>query len=94
MSGAQCNGCRFWKLADETKDEHDPNWGFGFCRRRPPVLVDSLIAAQIIPPRYGQQSDLDMKDALDAYNGCLFPATFATEWCGEHEPAEREPPTG
>jgi hypothetical protein len=85
MSTAQCNRCRFWKLQEATKDEGDPDWGFGFCRRRPPVLVDSLIAAKIIPPRYGQQSDLDMDTALDAHDGSLWPATFATDWCGEYE---------
>lgn len=88
MSGPQCNGCRFWKLEEETKDEHDPDWGFGYCRRRPPVLIDSLLAAQIVAPRYGQQSDLDRPGPVSAYNASIWPATFATEWCAEYTSAE------
>ena len=84
MTAAQCNACRFWKLEDETKDPNDPNWGFGFCRRKPPVLVDCLIAAEIVPPRYGDQTDLDRLTPLGAYGASVYPATFATDWCGKY----------
>ncbi len=87
MSAPQCNGCRFWRLNESTIDEFDVNWGFGFCRRKPPTLVDSLIAAEIVPPRYGQQSDLDRPGPLKAFPASAWPSTFSTEWCGEHHPA-------
>jgi hypothetical protein len=84
VNGAQCNSCRFWKLDETTKDELNADWGFGFCRRKPPTLVDSLVAAEIVPPRYGHQSDLDRPDPTAASIASVWPATFATEWCGEH----------
>jgi hypothetical protein len=83
MSCEQCNRCRFWKLDNDTIDERDPDWGFGFCRRRPPTLVDSLIAAEIVPPRYGEQIDVDRPEPARAWTATLWPSTFATEWCGE-----------
>ena len=85
MKSAQCNCCRFWKLDEATVDKADPDWGFGHCRRRPPVLADSLIAAQIVPPRYGEQTDLEIGSPTEAYSASVWPATFATEWCGEFE---------
>jgi hypothetical protein len=83
MTAPQCSCCRFWKLDETTIDKADPNWGFGYCRRRPPLVIDSLIAAQIDPPRYGDQTDLDRPNPLGAYNASIWPSTFATEWCGE-----------
>jgi hypothetical protein len=89
VSAPQCNGCRFWKLDDTTIDDLNREaWGWGFCRRRPPTLVDSLIAAEIVPPRYGDLIDLERPTPIDTYTASLWPATFATEWCGEHKPAE------
>ena len=85
MTGRQCNGCRFCKLDETTIDPNDDNWGFGFCRRKPPVLVDSIIPAEIVPPRYSHQSDLDRPGPDEAYSASIWPATFATEWCGEYE---------
>ncbi|MBA3667948.1 MAG: hypothetical protein H0W65_09525 [Sphingomonas sp.] len=80
---AQCNGCRFWKLDESTVDPNDPDWGFGSCRRKPPVLLDCLIAAEIVPPRYGNQTDLDISIEKIA-TGSRFPGTFATDWCGNY----------
>jgi hypothetical protein len=87
VSALQCNGCRFWKLQEDTADELNADWGFGYCRRKPPTLVDSLVAADIQPPRYGQQSDLERPTPLDAFSASIWPSTFATEWCGEHSRA-------
>ena len=84
MSTAQCNGCRFWKLDESTIDPNDANWGFGFCRHKPPVLVDCLVAAEIAPPRYGNQSDLEQLTPVSASSASSWPGTFATEWCGEY----------
>ena len=82
MSAPQCSGCRFWKLDETTIDPLDPDWGFGSCRRNPPALIDSMVAASIVPPRYGNQSDLVRPDPASAYSASLWPATFATDWCG------------
>ncbi len=87
MTVPQCNRCSFWKLDEDTIDPNDPDWGFGFCRRRPPVLIDSLIAAEIVPPRYGDRRDLDRPVPVGAYSASIWPATFATEWCGEYQPS-------
>lgn len=82
----QCNGCRFWKADEDTADPNDSDWGFGDCRRLPPVIIDSLIAAEIIPPRYGQQTDLEI--GITSVNvASRYPATFATDWCGQFEVA-------
>ena len=89
MSPLQCNRCHFWKLDPSTIDPGDVDWGFGFCRRKPPALVDCMIAAEIVPPRYGQQSDLDRPDPLGVYSASIWPSTFATEWCGEFVEAPR-----
>jgi len=87
MSVPQCNDCRFWRMDETTIDQNDPDWGFGFCRRRPPVLIDALIAAEIIPPRYGNQTDLDRPSPVNAYSASIWPATCSTEWCGEYSEA-------
>lgn len=87
MSAPQCSGCHFWKLDETTVDPLDSDWGFGFCRRNPPALVDSMIAAEIVPPRYGNPSDLARPEPSSAYAASLWPATFATEWCGAFERA-------
>jgi hypothetical protein len=84
MISPQCNRCRFWKLDNSTADPGDTDWGFGSCRRKPPILVDCLIAAEIVPPRYGNQSDLDVSIETVA-TGSRFPGTFATDWCGEFQ---------
>jgi hypothetical protein len=47
--------------------------------------VDSLIAAEIAPPRYGDQSDLHRPNLTGAYSASIWPATFATEWCGDFQ---------
>lgn len=91
MSVPQCNGCRFWKLDETTIDPLDPNWGFGFCRRKPPAVIDCLIAAEIVPPRYGGQSDLERPIATYVSVASVWPATFATEWCGSFEIRPSEP---
>jgi hypothetical protein len=57
----QCNRCRFWFEDMKLRDPRDENWGFGSCRRAPPVIVDCLMAAQIERPVYGQQIDLESR---------------------------------
>lgn len=82
---AQCNRCRFWRMDLTTIDPLDSDWGFGDCRRNPPVLIDSMIAAEIVPPRFGNQSDLERPCPASAYSASLWPALFATDWCGAFE---------
>ena len=82
MSTQQCNHCRFWREDMGRRDPNDENFGFGNCHLKPPVIVDSLIAVQIQRPIYGQVTDL-APDATEVVNASLFPATFATDWCGE-----------
>jgi hypothetical protein len=45
--------------------------------------MDSVIAAHIIPSRFGDQNDLDRPTPTDAHAASIWPSTFATEWCGE-----------
>jgi len=87
MSAPQCNDCRHWKFDETTIDKLDPDWGFGFCRRQPPVLISSAVAALIVPPRYGGTSDLERLDPSTAWAASLWPSTFATEACGEYSEA-------
>jgi hypothetical protein len=82
----QCNRCRFWREEEDTRDQNDENFAFGHCRQSPPVILDSIAGLQVVPPRYGQQSDLDL-DITDLSTATRFPATFATDWCGRFEPA-------
>lgn len=84
LPSERCNRCRFWIEDMAHRDPNDADWGFGSCRRRPPVLVESVIAKTMPPLLYGQQTDPEM-DALDLHAASRFPATASTDWCGEYE---------
>lgn len=64
------------------RDPNDENFGFGSCRRKPPVIIDCLVAAQIEPPAYGQQIDLELA-TTELLRASRFPVTSATDWCGK-----------
>lgn len=83
----QCNRCRFWLEEMQHRDACDVNHGFGWCRRRPPRLIETIVTPKLPPLRYGQQVDCDL-DALDLVDACKFASTSATDWCGEFERAE------
>jgi hypothetical protein len=68
------------------RDPNDENWGFGWCRRKPPVIVEAIVKPLMPQLRYGQQIDPDM-DALDMVSASKYPSTDATAWCGEFERA-------
>lgn len=80
----QCNGCRFWREDMTVRDPVDANWGFGTCRRQPPKLIEAIVAPLMPQLRYGQQCDIDL-DTVDLTSASKFPATHATEWCGEFQ---------
>ncbi len=82
----QCNQCRFWREEMDHRDPNDVNWGYGWCRRNPPTIVESVAVHMLPPLRYGQQVDPDL-DTVDLISASKFPSTFATEWCGKFEPS-------
>jgi hypothetical protein len=84
----KCNQCRFWHEDIDVRDPNDEDFGFGGCRVRAPAIVDSLVAAQIERPTYGQQIELDIS-TTDMVTATRFPTTFATDWCGEFQSRER-----
>jgi hypothetical protein len=73
------------------RDPNDAAWGFGSCCRRPPVLVDCIVAATMPKLEYGQQTDPDMSP-LQLISATRFPATHSADWCGEFASAEPEMP--
>lgn len=79
----QCNACRFWSEEMEHRDPSDVNWGFGWCRRNPPRIIETIVPSFFPQPSYGQQVDPDF-DAVAAVNASKWPSTFATDWCGEY----------
>lgn len=85
LSSERCNRCRFWSEDMTTRDPADENFGFGHCRRSPPVMIPQIAAMQIQPPSHRQQTDLEL-DITAAHTASRFPATFSADWCGEYEP--------
>ena len=79
----QCNRCRFWLESAPSRDPNDADFAFGDCRRHPPRLISPMVIAQMPRPEYGQQIDPEM-DAVARQVASPFPATFATDWCGEY----------
>lgn len=61
----RCDNCRFWA--------HDGNEYIGQCRKRPPVIVPSMI------------SEGDDGTDLDVYCATFFPVADASDWCGEYQ---------
>ena len=80
----QCNRCRFWHEVMEFRDPNDANWGFGWCRRKPPTVVDAIVKAVVPPPAYGNHVDLDL-DAVNMIAAAKWPSTHSADWCGEFE---------
>ncbi len=82
----QCNQCRFWKEDMEHRDPNDVDFGYGWCRRAPPRIVDTIAAAMLPPLRYGHHVDSHL-DPLDMLDASRFPSTSSTDWCGKFEPS-------
>jgi hypothetical protein len=83
----RCNRCRFWQEHMPLRDPNDEDWGFGECRRNPPVLISCLVGLQVDRPRFGQQTDLDV-DPLNLSAATRFPVSTATDWCGRFSQRE------
>lgn len=86
LPAERCNRCRFWREDMEHRDPSDENWGFGSCRRRPPVILETVAKHMLPPLRYGQQVDPDL-DPLDLHSASRFSGTSSTDWCGAFEGA-------
>ncbi len=91
LPSERCNRCRFWSEEMAHRDPSDDDFGFGWCRRRPPVLIETIVKPLLPALRYGQQTDEDMS-ALDLVSASKHPATHSLDWCGEYEPARGEVP--
>lgn len=91
-----CGTCRFWH---PSRPDSDPpkdgakvpvSDGFGYCRRNPPRIIETLVAMNVETPRFGQHVDAD--DAFSdtrVFDSTSFPSTWATNWCGEFDWVER-----
>ena len=80
-----CRNCIYWHEDKAHRDEaNDPDWGFGVCRRRPPTISESYVAALMPPLEYGQQADPEI-GVVRMTVASLFPATTATDWCGDYD---------
>jgi len=87
----RCNRCRFWREDLKHRDPNDVDCGLGWCRVRPPVLVECIVQPLMPQLAYGQQIDMEM-DALDLISATKFPATTSIDWCGQFEPKAGEAP--
>lgn len=91
----RCRICRFWKL-DLSTGEEDPgeemDAGFGWCRRRPPSIIDHMARMAIRQPGFGGNviDPEDVASAVHIDHATLFPATFGLNWCGEFSPQSEE----
>jgi hypothetical protein len=87
-----CSSCRFWLCDDEITSimQADGNDAHGWCRRRPPQIVDHMARMAIRQPGFGGfvVDREDVASAADVHRATLYPATFGTEWCGEFKRAE------
>ena len=83
----RCNQCRFWRRSPVDNELNDPDWGFGLCRKRPPVLVDAMVSALMPRPSYLDQQDPDL-DTVSLTTCSMWPATHSSDWCGAFETGE------
>lgn len=84
LPAERCNKCRFWHEDLADRDPNDADCGYGSCRREPPRLIEPIVKLLMPELRYGQHTDLDMSP-LELLSASRFPATGATDWCGQYE---------
>lgn len=77
----QCNRCRFWLEKMKHRDPNDENWGFGYCRLKPPVISETYVEALMPKLAYGQQEAPEI-NTVSLTTCTLYPATTSTDWCG------------
>ncbi|WP_242183129.1 hypothetical protein [Sphingomonas sp. CARO-RG-8B-R24-01] len=84
VKASRCNRCVFWLEDMRVRDPADEDFGFGACRLKPPVLIDSLVAAQIERPSWGS-GDVpdDIIGTIELNRASRWPTTFATDVCGD-----------
>jgi hypothetical protein len=83
-----CATCRFWMPNQYLGDDpaRTDELGFGFCRRRPPRLVEALVSMAATSPPVGRHADMDeLFPAVRHFDATAYPGTFHNEWCGEFE---------
>jgi hypothetical protein len=84
-----CATCRFWNAETVKGSDRGPDaagFGFGVCRRRPPVVLDTLAQMSATPPRPGNAVDMDeVFSSVSLYDSTVFPGTYYSTWCGEFE---------
>jgi hypothetical protein len=60
--------------------------GHGWCRRRAPRLIETLVAMTVAKPRLGNQEDMDdLFHVCSVNDATSYPGTFCLQWCGEFE---------
>lgn len=82
-----CAGCRFWDRYDG--GAHSFSTDKGDCRRRPPVISETLLK-QRMPGRGISITDQEIE--LDVYVASAFPVTHGESWCGDFETPAPEVP--
>ncbi len=73
-----CSTCLYWDRY--TGGPHSMSTDLGDCRRRPPVISETLMARRMPGPGTELQDELE----LDIYVASSFPVTHETSWCGDH----------
>lgn len=83
----RCRTCRFWLLNKGEDADEKVSAGFGWCRRRPPQIIDHMARIAIRTPGFGGHviDPEDVASCSTIHETSFFPATFGTEWCGEFE---------
>lgn len=80
-----CAGCRFWDRYDD-EGLLESQRRVGDCRRRPPLISETIVARVMPPPHYN--SGVGLADAMEPetlYIASAFPVTHEESWCGEFE---------
>lgn len=83
----QCSTCRFWLVTD-TAIGSAPQSSLGYCRRRPPRIVEKAFAVQdMSEDGFASELDWTIRDQFAATN---FPVSADDEWCGKWRISEEE----
>lgn len=83
----QCASCQFWER-EKPGTPNELNYeSHGWCRRKPPVIVDHMARMAIRSPGFGGNviDPEDVANCSTVSKASLFPATFGNEWCGEFQ---------
>lgn len=73
-----CSTCLYWD--QYTGGPHSMSADLGDCRRRPPLISETLMARRM--PGAGVEMSTELE--LDVYVASAFPVTHKTSWCGDH----------